>query len=152
MSARRVLVTGAEGTIGTAVREHLGDRYELRSLTLASQDFPSHVADTAELDAILEPHLDPRPSAVLGDVARCGVDRAGSHQLAERSHLPFAAERLVAREIRHDRAGRDRVRAAFRHGGQVARGDEVDATSRRSSRLVTRGACCSTGRLERDEE
>ena len=53
MSVRRVLVTGAEGTIGTAVREHLGDRYELRSLTLAPQDFPSHVADIAELDAIL---------------------------------------------------------------------------------------------------
>jgi nucleoside-diphosphate-sugar epimerase len=53
MSVRRVLVTGAEGTIGTAVREQLGARYELRSLTLAPQDFPSHVADIADLDAIL---------------------------------------------------------------------------------------------------
>ena len=48
----RVLVTGAEGTIGTAVREHLGDRYELDSLTLTPQEFPSHVADVADLDAI----------------------------------------------------------------------------------------------------
>ena len=49
---KRVLVTGAEGTIGTAVREHLGDRYELRSLTLTPQSFPSHVADIADLEAI----------------------------------------------------------------------------------------------------
>jgi NAD+ dependent glucose-6-phosphate dehydrogenase len=51
--ARRVLVTGAEGTIGTAVREHLAGRYELASLTLTPQEFPSHVADIADLDAIL---------------------------------------------------------------------------------------------------
>lgn len=50
---RKVLVTGAEGTIGTAVRTYLGDRYELHSLTLEPQDFPSHVADIADLDAIL---------------------------------------------------------------------------------------------------
>jgi nucleoside-diphosphate-sugar epimerase len=49
----RVLVTGAEGVIGTAVREHLGSRYELTSLTLTPQEFPSHVADIADLDAIL---------------------------------------------------------------------------------------------------
>jgi NAD+ dependent glucose-6-phosphate dehydrogenase len=48
----RVLVTGAEGTIGTAVREHLAGRYELVSLTLTPQEFPSHVADVSELDAI----------------------------------------------------------------------------------------------------
>ena len=53
MGARRVLVTGAEGTIGSAVREHLGGRYELTSLTLTPQEFPSHVADVADLDAIL---------------------------------------------------------------------------------------------------
>ena len=48
----RVLVTGAEGTIGTAVREHLSDRFELDSLTLTPQEFPSHVGDIADLDAI----------------------------------------------------------------------------------------------------
>ena len=52
MGARRILVTGAEGTIGTAVREHLAGRYELTYLTLTPQEFPSHVADIAELDAI----------------------------------------------------------------------------------------------------
>jgi len=52
MGARRVLVTGAEGTIGTAVREHLAGRYELTALTLTPQEFPSHVADIADLDAI----------------------------------------------------------------------------------------------------
>ena len=48
----RVLVTGAEGTIGTALRAHLGDRYELVSLTLTPQEFPSHVGDIADLEAI----------------------------------------------------------------------------------------------------
>ena len=52
MGSSRVLVTGAEGTIGTAVREHLADRYELVSLTLTPQEFPSHVADISDLDAI----------------------------------------------------------------------------------------------------
>ena len=52
MSARRILVTGAEGVIGTAVREHLAERYELVSLTLTPQEFPSHVADISNLDAI----------------------------------------------------------------------------------------------------
>jgi NAD+ dependent glucose-6-phosphate dehydrogenase len=52
MGARRVLVTGAEGLIGTAVREHLAGRYELTSLTLTPQEFPSHVADIADLEAI----------------------------------------------------------------------------------------------------
>ena len=51
-AAKRVLVTGAEGTIGTAVREHLAGRYDLVSLTRTRQGFPSHVADIAELDAI----------------------------------------------------------------------------------------------------
>ncbi len=49
---RRVLVTGAEGTIGTAVREHLADRYELVALTREPAAFPSHVADIADLAAI----------------------------------------------------------------------------------------------------
>src|SRR3954469_11205236 len=52
MSARRALVTGAEGAIGSAVRRHLGGRYELVSLTLTPQDFPSHVGDISDLDAI----------------------------------------------------------------------------------------------------
>lgn len=34
------------------MREHLGDRYELVSLTLTPQEFPSHVADISGLDAI----------------------------------------------------------------------------------------------------
>lgn len=48
----RVLVTGAEGTIGTAVREHLGDRYELLPLTLTPQDFPGLVGDISDFAAI----------------------------------------------------------------------------------------------------
>jgi NAD dependent epimerase/dehydratase family enzyme len=49
---RRVLVTGAEGLIGSVVRERLGDRYEIRSLTLEPQDFESEVGDIADLEVI----------------------------------------------------------------------------------------------------
>jgi NAD+ dependent glucose-6-phosphate dehydrogenase len=49
---QRVLVTGAEGLIGSAVRRHLRDRYELRSLTKQRASFPSFVADIADFDAI----------------------------------------------------------------------------------------------------
>src|SRR5215217_3935850 len=49
---KRVLVTGASGVIGSAVREHLGERYELHALTHRPAEFPSHVADVADLDAI----------------------------------------------------------------------------------------------------
>lgn len=51
-AVKRVLVTGAAGVIGQAVRQHLGDRYELHALTHRPADFPSHVADIAVLDAI----------------------------------------------------------------------------------------------------
>ena len=54
---RRVLVTGANGVIGTAVREYLGDRYELRSLTHRPVDFPSHVGDIADFAAIGRPSM-----------------------------------------------------------------------------------------------
>lgn len=50
---RRVLVTGAAGTIGGAVREFLSDRYDLRLLTHRPADFPSIVADITDLEAIL---------------------------------------------------------------------------------------------------
>ncbi|MEA2530080.1 MAG: dependent glucose-6-phosphate dehydrogenase [Thermomicrobiales bacterium] len=49
---QRVLVTGASGVIGKAVRDHLSDRYELHALTHRPAEFPSHVADVADLDAI----------------------------------------------------------------------------------------------------
>ena len=50
---QRVLVTGATGVIGRAVYRHLSDRYELHALTRRPADIPSHVADIADLEAIL---------------------------------------------------------------------------------------------------
>jgi NAD+ dependent glucose-6-phosphate dehydrogenase len=53
MSERqRVLVTGATGVIGTAMRQLLADRYDFTYLTHRAADFPSHVADIADLEAI----------------------------------------------------------------------------------------------------
>lgn len=49
---KKVLVTGANGVIGSAVREHLADRYELSALDILPGDFPTHVADIADLAAI----------------------------------------------------------------------------------------------------
>ncbi len=48
----RVLVTGAEGVIGSVVRARLAGRFDLRSLTRAPATFPSHVADIADIGAI----------------------------------------------------------------------------------------------------
>jgi nucleoside-diphosphate-sugar epimerase len=53
LARTRVLITGAEGTVGTALRRHWGDRYDLRALTRQAANFPSHVGDIADLDAIL---------------------------------------------------------------------------------------------------
>jgi nucleoside-diphosphate-sugar epimerase len=49
---KNVLVTGATGVIGAAVREMMGDRYNLHSLTRSPADFPSHVADITDLEGI----------------------------------------------------------------------------------------------------
>lgn len=49
----KVLVTGAAGVIGGAVREHLGDRYDLRLMTRTAADFESVTADVSNYDAIL---------------------------------------------------------------------------------------------------
>ncbi|HEY7293439.1 MAG TPA: NAD(P)-dependent oxidoreductase [Dehalococcoidia bacterium] len=50
---KSVLVTGAEGNIGTRLRQSLAGTYDLRALTQEPADFPSHVADIADLTAIL---------------------------------------------------------------------------------------------------
>lgn len=49
---KRVLITGAAGTVGSAIREHLSDRYELHAMTRRPADFPSFVGDITDLDAI----------------------------------------------------------------------------------------------------
>lgn len=49
----RVLITGAGGTIGTALREYLANHFELSALTHKPADYPSHVADISDLEGIL---------------------------------------------------------------------------------------------------
>lgn len=49
---KRVLVTGAAGTIGKAIREYLSDRYDLHLMTRTPADFPSFVADITDLEEI----------------------------------------------------------------------------------------------------
>ncbi len=49
---KKVLVTGADGTIGRLVQQHLGERYELSLMTHHPVAYPSHVADIADLAAI----------------------------------------------------------------------------------------------------
>jgi nucleoside-diphosphate-sugar epimerase len=49
---RRLLITGAEGIIGTVLRERLAERFELRFLTRTPAPFESRVADISDLDAI----------------------------------------------------------------------------------------------------
>ena len=49
---KRVLITGAEGTIGSLLRPALAESYDVVAVTREPADFPSHVADIADLDAI----------------------------------------------------------------------------------------------------
>src|SRR5690348_11190978 len=49
---KRVLVTGAGGTIGKAVWEHLGGRFDVVGLDQQPGERVQHVADIAELEAI----------------------------------------------------------------------------------------------------
>jgi nucleoside-diphosphate-sugar epimerase len=51
-SARRVLITGADGIVGRVLRERLADRYELRLMTHRPAAYPSVVADVADFEAI----------------------------------------------------------------------------------------------------
>ena len=69
---RRVLVTGAEGVIGSAVRERLAGRYELVSLTRAPAGFASHVGDIAD-PAAIAPAFE-NVSAVVHLAASVSVD------------------------------------------------------------------------------
>jgi NAD+ dependent glucose-6-phosphate dehydrogenase len=50
---KRVLVTGANGTIGRVLMEQLADRYDLLALTRTRVEFPSFVGDISNLEAIL---------------------------------------------------------------------------------------------------
>lgn len=48
----KVVLTGAGGVIGHAVRQHLGEKYDFVSITRKTADFPSVVADIRDFDAI----------------------------------------------------------------------------------------------------
>ncbi len=49
---KRVLITGAEGTIGSILRPELADSHDIVAITREPADFRSHVADISDLDAI----------------------------------------------------------------------------------------------------
>jgi nucleoside-diphosphate-sugar epimerase len=54
---KTVLITGADGIIGTILRRRLADRYDLRLLSRKPMDEPAHVADLADY-AALRPAFD----------------------------------------------------------------------------------------------
>ena len=60
-----VVLTGAGGVIGQAVREHLGERYEFVNITRKPAEFSNLVADISDFDAI-------RP-AFDGEIGRAHV-------------------------------------------------------------------------------
>lgn len=64
MVKKRVLVTGMSGLIGSAVRRHLGEKYELSALNRGEiPGIPCHQADIADLEAIL-PAFEGKETAV----------------------------------------------------------------------------------------
>ena len=82
-ATKRVLITGANGLIGTMLRERLGDRYEFRGLVRSAVDFPAHIGDITDLEGILPAfegidavvHMagDPSPSATWESVYRNNI-------------------------------------------------------------------------------
>jgi nucleoside-diphosphate-sugar epimerase len=50
---KRLVITGAEGNIGSRLRAALDAGYELQPLTLSPQPYASFIADIGDLDAIL---------------------------------------------------------------------------------------------------
>ena len=51
-STKTVVITGAEGLVGTVLRQGLADRLRLVALTLTPQAYPSVVADIGQIDAL----------------------------------------------------------------------------------------------------
>lgn len=54
----RVLLTGAEGVIGTVLRGPLGEAFEVRCLTRGPAQFPSHTGDISRLESIQDAFVD----------------------------------------------------------------------------------------------
>ena len=50
--SKTILITGAEGLVGSILRRGLSRRYHLLALTRTPQEFESHVVDIANLDAL----------------------------------------------------------------------------------------------------
>ena len=105
MAKRRVLITGAAGTIGSILRRSLGEKYELSSLDLVEvSDVESHVADLADLDAIrpafqgkeVVVHLggDPRGEAPFESVLRNNI--VGTRNVFEASQEAGVARVVFA--------------------------------------------------------
>lgn len=92
---KTVLITGANGLIGTILRERLGDCYAFRGLTRRAVDFPTYVGDIADLESILPAfagvdavvHMagDPSPGATWESVYRTNI--LGTRNVYEAARL-----------------------------------------------------------------
>jgi NAD+ dependent glucose-6-phosphate dehydrogenase len=104
----RVLVTGAEGLIGTVVRSRLGDRFDIRSLTRTPAAFPSHVADISDLpairpafdgvDAVVHLAATPHVSSTWDDVLRSNI--VGTRNVLEAARQA-GVERVILASSNH---------------------------------------------------
>jgi NAD+ dependent glucose-6-phosphate dehydrogenase len=105
---QRVLVTGAEGTIGGAIRRRLAGRYDLVALTKEPQEFESHVGDIADLesiqpafagvDAVVHLAADPSEQAPWESVLRNNI--VGTYNVFEASRRA-GVERVVFASSNH---------------------------------------------------
>lgn len=105
---KKVLITGAGGTIGTALRRLAGDRYEFSCLTHRPHDFPSTAADIVDLEAI-QPAFEGM-DAVVHLAADAGVESPwesilqnniiGTYNVFEAAHRA-GVERIVFASSNH---------------------------------------------------
>ena len=77
-------ITGAEGHIGSTLRQGLADTYQIKSFTLSAQEFPSTVVDLSQaaavtgifqgLDAVIHLAGDPSPRSGWDSILKNNIE------------------------------------------------------------------------------
>jgi len=83
-SKPRVLLTGATGRIGTAIRETLSDKWEFQTTSLSggSESFAQDLTDPVSRESILQSEFDIAVNAAaMASPASCAADPAGAWRM-----------------------------------------------------------------------
>lgn len=105
-------ITGAEGHIGTTLRQGLADKYQIKSFTLTQQDFPSTVVDLSQakdvagilegLDAVIHLAADPSPRSGWDSVLKNNI--MATYNVFEEAHRA-GVQRIIFASTNHTQHG-----------------------------------------------